>query len=420
MFTIWRKISGVKSQAVKLFQLEGWPTLILINVLIGISVSFVMPFNSLFGIDEVGMSNMAFGIFMTISAIANVIISTYIGKISDGRMDRRTVMILCAIAGAIGYACYAYSRNYYVLLVISSLVLGIASSSSSQMFAYAREMFTKSDLPPKEAPFYMNLFRTFFALAWTVGPAIAAYVMIYLGFTGLFLLSAAMYVIVVLVLLFFMKGTPERVQNAQLASTQPQISLGKVIMRPFILGNLIAFSFVSAAFTVSSMNMSQFLTKVLHTGQEQIGIVFSIPPIFEIPFMLFFGVLATRIDNRILIRLGVLFAFAFFASLFFVQNVWQVYLVQILSAAAISITNGIAITYFQNFIPNMPGVATSLYMNTSKIGQTFAFLVFGFASEWFGYRNVYLVCTLFVGIGLVLLFSLGKKNPSDAALATGT
>ncbi|MFC5403340.1 hypothetical protein [Cohnella soli] len=86
------------------------------------------------------------------------------------------------------------------------------------------------------------------------------------------------------------------------------------------------------------------------------------------------------------------------------------YAIQIFSAAAISIKNGIAITYFQNFVPNMPGTATTLYMNTSKIGQTLAFLIFGFASEWFGYRDVYLVCSLFAGIAIVLLFAVGRRK----------
>ncbi|MNG27838.1 hypothetical protein D3C84_1130080 [compost metagenome] len=42
------------------------------NMILGISYSFVLPFTSLFGIAEVGMSNTEFGVFMTVSAIANV------------------------------------------------------------------------------------------------------------------------------------------------------------------------------------------------------------------------------------------------------------------------------------------------------------------------------------------------------------
>ncbi|MFC5403341.1 MFS transporter [Cohnella soli] len=164
--------SGLKSQALRMFQVQGFPPLIVINLMVGISLSFVVPFNSLFGIDEVGMSNAAFGIFMTVSAIANIVISTYMGKISDGKMERRTVILIAAVAAVVGYTLFAYARNYYVLLILSSIVLGVASSSSSQIFAYARETLSKSELPPKDAPFYMNVFRKFFALSWTVGPAL--------------------------------------------------------------------------------------------------------------------------------------------------------------------------------------------------------------------------------------------------------
>lgn len=407
-------ILSMKGRSMMLFRTEGLVPIVILNILFGLSMSFITPFNSMFGIDEVGMSNTAFGIFMTVSAIANVVISMYIGKLSDGRANRRTMILICAAAAVIGYAGYAFSRNYYVLLLIASLVLGVSSSSFSQIFAYARETLTRSQLPTQEMPFYMNIFRMFFALSWTFGPALAAYVLIGVGFKGLFLLAAFLFVLIMLVVLLFLKSgpAPAPTERSETAAAPPAVSLVRLTLRPDIFLHLLAFTFVSAATTMGSLNMSQFLTKVLHSGQQQIGVVFSIPPFFEIPLMLFFGALATRIDNRVLIRLGVLFAFLYFALLFCVTNTTQVYVAQIFSAAAISITNGIAITYFQNFIPNMPGVATSLYMNTSKIGQTIAFLLFGFTSAWFGYRSVYLVCTIFAAVALLMLVVLSKLRRS--------
>ncbi|WP_164779665.1 sugar efflux transporter [Paenibacillus kobensis] len=416
MAQIW---FDLKTRSVKLFQVEGLPALILMNMILGISYSFVLPFTSLFGIDEVGMSNTEFGVFMTVSAIANVVISTYMGKMSDGRLSRRTSLLICAVAAIAGYTFYAFSRDFYVLLIVSSLLLGVASSAFPLLFALARETLSQSDLPAQETPFYMNLFRTFFALSWTVGPALASYILIGLGFKGLYLLVAASYAIVIM-MLFFLKSPPAAANQTKTAATEPPVALNQIIMRPFILGNLIAFTLVSAAGTIGSMNLSLFLTKVLHTGQEQVGVAFSIPPIFEIPFMLFFGILAMRIDNKILIRLGVLFVLLYCSLLWFATSAWEVYAIQILSAAAVSITSGIAITYFQDFIPNMPGVATSLYMNTSRIGSLIAYLVFGFASEQYGYRAVFLICVAFAAVSLLLLFIVGKHQKQEAAASVTT
>ncbi|MNG15369.1 Sugar efflux transporter B [compost metagenome] len=103
-------------------------------------------------------------------------------------------------------------------------------------------------------------------------------------------------------------------------------------------------------------------------------------------------------------------AILYFTLLYVASHPWEVYLIQILSAATISITSGVAITYFQNFIPDMPGTATSLYMNTSTVGSMVAFLVFGFTAELYGYRFVNLVCAVLAVASLLLLLAVRKRE----------
>jgi len=390
--------------------IDGFPIILLLNVFLGIAYSFVLPFSSMFGIDEVGMSNTEFGLFMMVSTLCGVGFSTYIGKLSDRVSDRKMILILCAIAGAIGYIGYAYSRDYYVLLIISSTFLGISSSTFSQIFAYGREVLVKSKLPANEIPLYMNILRVLFALSWTVGPAIAAYVLLYFGFKGMFLVAASCYIIVVGIVLISLKKTSKAEIAAQPKPPQASIPLRLVIFQPFIFVNLIAFTLISTANTISSLNMAQFVTKVLNGEEKDVGVVFSIPPVFEIPFMLGFGVLALRVKSDNLIRLGSLLAFAYFFATFFATDVWHIFLIQVLSAAYISITSGIAITYFQDFIPSMPGTAMTLYSNTGKIGSLLGFLLFGLLSDAFGYRNVYLWCAIFAFIAMIMLFALVRAK----------
>ncbi|WP_068774129.1 sugar efflux transporter [Paenibacillus sp. FJAT-26967] len=401
-------LAAVRNRTQSVMSIDGFPVILLVNVFLGIAFSFVLPFNSMFGIDEIGMSNTAFGVFMMVSTLCGVGISTYIGKLSDRASDRKMILILCALAGAIGYIGFAYSRNYYVLLAISAIFLGIASSTFPQVFAYGREVLVKAKLPAKEIPFYMNILRVLFALSWTVGPAIAAYVLLYFGFKGMFLVAASCYIIVVGIVLLSLKKTSK--EKAAPKPPQASVPLRQVIFQPFIFVNLIAFTLISVANTIGSLNMAQFVTKVLNGEEKDIGIIFSIPPVFEIPFMLGFGILALRIKSDNLIRLGSLLAFAYFGAIFFATEIWHIFPIQILSAAYISITSGIAITYFQDFIPEMPGTATALYSNTSKIGSLLGFLLFGLLSDAFGYRNVYLWCAIFAFVAMVMLFALVKAK----------
>jgi SET family sugar efflux transporter-like MFS transporter len=397
-------LAQLKQASLSLFRVKGFAVLVLINMLLGVANSFIGPYNSLFGIEEVGMSNLSFGVFMTLSAISGVIINTLIGRLSDFTINRRSLLLIAATAGTLGFLGYAFIRNYYFLLGISMFIIGVASSSFSQIFAYTRETIVSSNVEEKEVPLYMNVFRMFFALSWTVGPAIASFVLLQVGFRGLFLSASLFYFLIVMVTLFCLKTSPKK--TVQIGGRMPS-QLKHYVFQPYIAANLVAFALIQASITLSVMNVGLFVTKVLHASEGQIGIIFSVPPIFEVPFMLAFGVIATKIDNKILIRLGALIAAVYFTLFFFVQTPWEIYIIQILSAAFISITNGIAITYFQNFIPGEPGTATALYSNTSAVGNMMGSLLFGIMAGAFGYRHVYVACILFTSMALVLLFLFG-------------
>ena len=406
-------LTQLKNASLSLFRVKGFAVLVLINMLLGVANSFIGPFNSLFGIEEVGMSNLSFGVFMTLSAVSGVIINTLIGRLSDYRINRRSLLIIAATAGTIGFIGYAFIRNYFILLGISMFIIGVASSSFSQIFAYTRESIVTSNVEDKDVPLYMNVFRMFFALSWTVGPAIASIVLLRAGFRGLFLSASLFYFLILMVTLFYLKTSPKK--SVQIGARVPS-KLKHYVFQPYIAANLVAFALIQASITLSVMNVGLFVTKVLHASEGQIGIIFSVPPIFEVPFMLAFGVIATKIDNKILIRLGACIAAVYFILFFFVQHPWEIYLIQILSAAFISITNGIAITYFQNFIPGEPGTATALYSNTSAVGNMLGSLLFGIMAGAFGYRNIYVACILFTSVALLLLFLFGGMKKETGHL----
>jgi len=184
-------------------------TVILVcNLLLGLAFSFVAPFYSMFGTLEVGMSNWTFGIFMTITSVAGIVISSVLARWSDTRYSRRTILLLGCSFGTAGYAGFAFVRSVVWLTVIGSVALGIASITFSQLFAYAREAIGRHGVPDEEAPLYMNIYRLVLSLAWTVGPAIAAWVMIRYSFRGTFLICATFFFLLLLIVWFYVPSRP--------------------------------------------------------------------------------------------------------------------------------------------------------------------------------------------------------------------
>jgi len=83
------KRKGFKKNIEMLWSIPMFPVLLLGNFVFGLAMSFFTPYASLFGIDEVGMSNIQFGFFMTIISVGAVLITTIIGKTSDRVSSRK-------------------------------------------------------------------------------------------------------------------------------------------------------------------------------------------------------------------------------------------------------------------------------------------------------------------------------------------
>jgi SET family sugar efflux transporter-like MFS transporter len=381
------------------------------NVVLGLISSFVAPFLSMFGTIEVKMKPIAFGGFMTVTALSSIVIGTILSHRSDTHHSRRHMLLLGAITGAIGYAGYAYVRNIALLVVIGSVALGISSITFSQLFAYARESLNRNGVPPREAPLYMNIFRMFFALAWTIGPAVAAWVLHAYSYRGLFLTAAFFCVVFMILVAVFIPEIPPAADSA----ARPHVPLSALLKQPTMMPWFIAFVLVFMATTMSMMNLSLLILEVLHGTQTQVGIVFSLAPVFELPFMFYFGLLATKMDPARLIRTGVILALVYYVSLALVRAPWQIYPLQILSAAFVAVTMGVAISFFQDKIPNQPGAATNVYVNAQRIGATMGYLIFGTIGEGLGYRAVYIACALLCSASLVLMFLQPARASAQAA-----
>jgi SET family sugar efflux transporter-like MFS transporter len=190
-----------------------------------------------------------------------------------------------------------------------------------------------------------------------------------------------------------------------------------VLRRPDLLCYFAAFVLVFICITMGMNGLPLLVLRTLGGTQQQVGIVYSVAPVFELPFMLYFGVLASRGDPGRLIRLGLILAIAYYALLYFVRAPWHIYPIQILSAAMIAVVSGIAITFFQSYIPDQPGTATNLYTSANRLGSTIGYFSFGFLADSIGYRAIFLVCTAVcvAAFGLLWLARL-QHEPPEAPL----
>jgi SET family sugar efflux transporter-like MFS transporter len=385
------------------------------NLLLGLAFSFVTPFYSMFGTIEVGMSNLTFGLFMTVTSVAGIVMSTVLARWSDTRFSRRNILLLGCASGAAGYAGYAYVRSVIWLTVIGSLGIGISSIAFSQIFAYGREALRHHGVPDEDAPLYMNIYRLTLSLAWTVGPGAAAWVMVRYSYRGIFLVCAGLFFALMVTVWLYVPSRPPA------AATEAQrVPLMRLLRRPDLLCYFSAFVLVFICMTMGIMNLPLMILQSLGGTEKQVGIAYSVAPFFELPFLLLFGLAAAKGSRPgPMIRLGVIIGVAYYLLLSQVRAPWQIYAIQILSAAMIAVLSGIAITFFQDYIPNQPGTATNLYTNANRIGSTVGYLCYGFLATGFGHRTVFLVCAGVCAAAFVLLW-LAREEHESHGLPAGT
>ncbi|MET0411369.1 MAG: MFS transporter [Polyangiaceae bacterium] len=369
------------------------------NFVLGLPSALVVPFASIWATKQIGMSPGTLGLFMTINSLSAIVLSTLIARWSDSHVTRRTLLIGGSFAGALGNLGYALVHDPVWLTVIGSSLLAVASINFAQLFAHVRDELGRPEHEGANVPLVMGVLRACYALAWTVGPLVGARIMSRFGYAGIFQSASLLLVLFSLFVLLFVAHRPHA--PAAPGEARPRASWG--LDRPVVVLNALAFALMFASLTLNTMNLPLLLTQKLGGAEAQVGLAFSVSPLFEMLFMVGFGHIAARGHQYAVIRAGMLAAIAYFVALGFVSGPAQVYPLQILNAAAVAVATSVAIPFFQDLLPRQAGVSTSLYSNALKVGGLIGFMTFGLLASRVGNAGLPFVCAGLSATSLVLV-----------------
>lgn len=370
-----------------------------VSVVVGVSGALALPFTSLFLTAEIGVSPVELGAFLLVAAVAGLVGSTLLGRLSDRRAVRRNLLVIGAVAGTVGYGLYAVLRSYWALLLVACTLVAVASSLLSQMFAYARQSAERAS--PTKAPLIISSLRTMLSLAWVGGPPLAALLIQLGGYTALYAATAVLYVIVAVI--------SSRLPEFGLTAKKKEES-AVVPRRPRIILATGSLVLINGAVSLCVSGLPLYVTNDLHGTPGDAGLVLGLCAALEIPLMLWFGVLAVKVDQHRLVCLGAAIALAYEGVMLTTTSAWQVAVAQLLHAAVISAVAGVGISYFQSLAPDRPGFATTLYTNTLTVGSMLSGPLLGVAKQLGHYHTAYLMALVMSALGLGLL--LAARTPA--------
>ncbi|WP_367128107.1 sugar efflux transporter [Saccharothrix sp. HUAS TT1] len=373
--------------------------LVSVSLLTGVGYALAGPFMSLFLIKEVQAGPVAVGAFLLVAALAAMLVSTLVGRLSDSRAIRRTLLAVAGVSGALAWALFGVVRDYWLLLLVAVTLWALSSSQMPQMFAYARQLLERSG--SAKAPLAMSALRMTMSIAWVGGPPLGALLIVGGGFTGLFGASAAVYVLAVVVTLVWL---PELGPSAP---PSDEVRRQSGLRREVVLAAL-AFVLLQGATSVGVAAMPLFITENLGGTTGDAGLVLGLCAALEIPLMLGFGALAIRFNHRVLVLAGGAVALAYYSIMLLTDATWQVMAAQVLHAVVISAVMGVGISYFQDLAPDRPGYASTLYTNTAKTSAMLSGPLLGVAQH-FGFRTAYGMGLVMSVLGLALLLAARRR-----------
>ncbi|RDI26609.1 SET family sugar efflux transporter-like MFS transporter [Lentzea flaviverrucosa] len=374
-----------------------------ISVVSGVSMAFALPFGSLFLTSEIKVTPFQLGFFLIVSPVAQVVASTIMGRLSDGRVQRRYLLAAGGAAGAIGYGLFAVLRDYWFLLGTSVVFIAITGALLPQLFAYGRQVSQGPSM-------VVSVLRTLLSVAWVAGPPVAALLVAKTGWIGLFA-STAVLQLGVAVLALTLPVPPARAEEEKAEEAAGSAGGTMVVVSA-------AFLFLQGAVGLAVSGLPLFITTELHGTAGDAGIAMGLCAALEIPMMLWFGSLANRMSQHRLVLIGATIALGYHGLMVFTDSIWQVMAAQLLHATVISLIMGVGITYFQSLDPGRPGHATTMFSNTQIVGGMVAGALLG-VSQQLGFRWVYGFSLAMSVAGLALLLVAGSldRRSGDLRLA---
>jgi len=398
----------------KLFSINGFTIFVFCMLLMGISISITIPFLSLYATQELGMSTGAFGIFMAVSSLSGVIVNTAIAKSSDGKLDRKWIIIIAMISSAFSYLAFVIFHQYFVLLITVTFFGGIGAASMPQIFAYAQASATASE--SDDITFAMSTLRSLFSLGFLIGPLLGTIILSAMDYEGLFISTALIFLLIAFLVYFFLRNSkPMSNSNPikQITNAKTYTIKDKIIALPFI-----AFILLFGINNINGINTPLLIVNDLNGTQTDVGLVASICAGLEIPIMIVLGALGKKVSNLTLIISACFIGMSYHLLLTFSSSPWNVIVLQIIQAIQVAIVMGNGLSYFAEIFPNAPGIASTFYANGQTLGKLLGTLGGGFLAQILGFRYVNIACVIILLFAVIALWVTKNHNSSLAEKET--
>ncbi|MBB3659604.1 MFS family permease [Rhizobium sp. BK650] len=334
-------------------------------VALAFTYASTVPYQSIIGISELGMSDGAYSALVFFAAVVNVAISLTLGIWSDRLRERRPLVLALSVAGMIGFGSIALIHSPAVFVFSVLFLVPMSNSTYSLLFASVRAR--TNQLARSEAVAITSTVRALYSGSWAVAP----------GLVGLALVTspsmtpaygvAAMASLICFCLYFFF--APGNGPVRETIPNQPGFFASlKRVFAPDVFIRVFVMSLLLGLQRLSGMVSPLIIVHKIGGSVVDVGFLSGLTAFLEMPFMMMWGLVQRRFHTVHVLAFGSALYCLYLVLLGFATAPWQLYALLGLNACGAAAILSLPITYLQDLIADRPGLGSSLISLNTFIG----------------------------------------------------
>ncbi len=378
---------------------------LLVIFMTGLAGALRVPALTVYLHNEVTSDPMLVGLFYSVNSLMAMILSQIVAYFSDKHPNRKRIITISCFMQLLSCLLFAFNRDYYVLLFLGTLLVGLGSSATSQLFAYSREY---SETQHRDSTMFNTVLRAQLSLAWIVGPPLAYFLSDHFGFTFMYVAAATIFVVsIIIVWLMLPQAVSSDQKFANSATDEPLRDEGIISNRKSVIYLSITCLLVWTCNSMMFINMPIYLAE-LGLPQRLAGIMMGTAAGIEIPVMLIAGYCTRFISKKSLMLIGIVAGLAYYVGMSVAQTEWQLLAIQVFNGLFVGILASIGMIYFQDLMPYKMGTATTLFTNTGSASWIVAGQLAGIMASQFGYQSTWWLACGFCALALLTMLQVRK------------
>lgn len=380
----------ILSDMKQFLRIKGAGKLLTAMLLYGAGTGILAPMNAIYLRDSIGLNKGEIASIFAISLFLNMVLTISVGTISDKLKSKKTLPLGAAILCIAGLLIYMRATGYTVALIGMSIATAPSGLIMGQLFAMARNHFTK--VAGEIVEMAQLWLRAGFSVGFFTGLLLGANIFLIATFQGVLWGNLIGYVCLFILLLLY-----KEVKSTSTASASRK-------GEPFSLLMLIALLTLSCSDAIRGLYLPLVVDELF--GKPQLmSYLWSAQAVFELIFMTLAGYWAAKYGSKRIIMLGGflgLITYLIYAS---GPSLLVFFIVQPVYSFSISVLYGVAMGYVQRMFINRTGFGSSLYVfisqTASLIGYFLPLLIEGITPRIFIIPSLLVVLALGI-IGRVL------------------